>query len=62
MALDQASIDQINDQQGIAGTRLTNAASNDKLTALHPGVDWPTALAYAERLGLGTRDYELLII
>ena len=62
VALDQASIDFLNGQPGIAGTRLVNPACADKLSDLYPDVDWSMALAYAERLGLGTRPYELLII
>ena len=62
VALDQASVDFVNGQPGIAGTRLSDPACADKLSDLHPDVDWSLALAYAERLGLGTRAYELLII
>lgn len=62
VALDQASADFVNGQTGIAGTRLSDPACSDKLRALHPDVDWSWGLAYAERLGLGTRAYELLII
>lgn len=62
VALDQASIDLFNSQEGIPGTRLSHPAVRDKLIDLNPGVDWTSGLAYAERLGLGTRDYEMLII
>jgi uncharacterized Fe-S center protein len=41
---------------------LSHPAARDKLADLHPEVDWTSGLTYAERLGLGTRDYELLII
>ncbi|MBM3269390.1 MAG: DUF362 domain-containing protein [Candidatus Sericytochromatia bacterium] len=62
VALDQACIDMVNSAEGIPGTRLEHAAARDKLAELHPEVDWSNGLTYAERLGLGTRDYELLII
>ncbi len=62
VALDQASVDLFNSQEGIPGTRLSHPAVRDKLIDLNPGVDWTSGLAYAERLGLGTRDYEMLII
>lgn len=62
VALDQASIDLFNSHEGIPGTRLSHPAVRDKLNDLNPGVDWTSGLAYAERLGLGTREYELLVI
>jgi len=62
VALDQASADFINNAEGLPGTRLSHPGAKDKLWDLNPGVDWSSALAYAERLGLGSRDYELLII
>jgi uncharacterized Fe-S center protein len=62
VALDQACIDHLNGQEGIAATRLSHPGVRDKLADLNPDVDWSSGLAYAERLGLGSRDYELLII
>ncbi|MBU6428863.1 MAG: DUF362 domain-containing protein [Cyanobacteria bacterium REEB65] len=62
VALDQASADFVNNELGLPGTRLSDPGCTDKLANLHPDVDWASALAYAERLGLGTRQYELLII
>lgn len=62
VAIDQASADLFNQAPGISGTRLGDPSSKDKLKELYPLVDWQTQLAYAESLGLGTRDYELMII
>ncbi|MBI6545830.1 MAG: DUF362 domain-containing protein [Cyanobacteria bacterium NC_groundwater_1444_Ag_S-0.65um_54_12] len=62
VALDQASADFVNGQEGLPGTRLRDPRTRDKLADLNPSVDWSFSLAYAEELGLGTRDYELLII
>lgn len=62
VAIDQASVDLLNQAPGIAGTRLSDPAVADKLSDLYPDVDWRLQLAYAEGLGLGTRDYELMII
>jgi uncharacterized Fe-S center protein len=62
VAIDQASCDLFNQAQGISGTRLNDPASKDKLKELYPLVDWQAQLAYAEAIGLGTRDYELMII
>lgn len=62
IALDQASLDLLNQTTGIPGTRLTDPAAKDKLRDLYPQTDWEIQLRYAESLGLGTRDYELMII
>ncbi|MDB5100826.1 MAG: putative Fe-S center protein [Cyanobacteria bacterium RYN_339] len=62
VAIDQAAIDLFQSAPGVAGTRLTDPGTKDKLRDLYPGVDWEHALRYAERVGLGTRDYELMII
>jgi len=62
VALDQATLDFFNSQPGLPGTRLNDPHAADKLAQLAPGVDAQHLLAYAETLGLGRRDYELLII
>lgn len=62
VAIDQASVDLFQQAPGIAGTRLGDPAGKDKLRELYPLVAWEAQLAYAEELGLGTRDYELMII
>lgn len=62
VALDQATLDFFAMQPGMPGSRLHDPASPDKLAQLVPGVDPKHMLAYAEGLGLGKRDYELLII
>ena len=62
VALDQASVDLLNQTPGLAGTRLQDPTSHDKLRDMYPALDWEVQLAYAERLGLGKRDYELMII
>lgn len=62
VALDQATLDFFTMQPGLSGTRLNDPSSPDKLAQLAPGADPKHLLAYAESLGLGRRDYELLII
>ncbi len=62
VALDQATLDFFTMQPGLAGTRLLDPNAPDKLAQLAPGVDPQHLLAYAQSLGLGSRDYELLII
>jgi uncharacterized Fe-S center protein len=62
IALDQASVDLVNAEPGLAGTRLEEniQPGGDKFRTLYPKVDWPIQLAYGEKLGLGSRAYELV--
>ena len=62
VAIDQASVDLINRQQGIPGTRLKEklGQGEDKLRAVYPNIDWTVQLRYGEEIGLGSRDYELI--
>ncbi len=62
IAIDQASVDLVNQQEAIPGTHLTTnmAPGQDKFKGIYPNVDWTIQLDYAETLGLGTRDYELV--
>ena len=61
VAVDQAAVDLVNAEPGLAGTRLTanTEPGGDKFKGLYPKVDWPIQLAYAEKLGLGSRTYSL---
>lgn len=51
VALDQASIDLVN-----------QAAGRDVFRELYPKTDWNVQLAYAEAIGLGHRKYELIAL
>jgi hypothetical protein len=64
VAIDQASIDLVNREQGNRGSKLTKhwGPGEDKFRALYPEVDWNVQLSYAEEIGLGTRSYELIPI
>lgn len=64
VAADQAAIDLINGQAGIAGSALPGAFApgEDKFCALHPETDYRLQLAYAEEMGLGSRRYELVTV
>ncbi len=64
VAADQAAIDLINAQSGIAGSALPGALEpgEDKFCALHPKTDYRLQLAYAEKMGLGRRRYELVTV
>jgi len=62
VAIDQASCDLINAQIGLKDTALTNNfdPGEDKIKAIHPNIDWSLQIKYAEEIGLGSRDYELI--
>ena len=61
IAIDQASVDLVNSEQALPDSCLkTNMASGeDKFRGVYPKVDWTIQLDYAEKLGLGSRSYEL---
>jgi uncharacterized Fe-S center protein len=61
VAIDQASVDLVNKEKALPGSCLkeNREAGEDKFQGLYPYVDWSIQLDYAEKLGLGTRDYEL---
>jgi len=63
VALDQACVDAVNAAPAIAGTVLTDkgySGSGEKFGHVHPDTDWAATLDHAEKLGLGTRKYELI--
>ncbi len=64
VAIDQASVDLVNGQEGIRSSKLSGAwkPGEDKFKAIYPQVDWSIQLAYGEEIGLGTREYELIKI
>ena len=51
VAIDQASIDMVN-----------KAAGKDVFKQIYPDVNWETQLSYAEKLGIGSRDYKITSI
>ncbi len=62
VAIDQASVDLVNAEPALAGTCLSEnlAPGEDKFKGIYPKVDWEIQLDYAEKIGVGTRDYELI--
>lgn len=62
VAIDQASVDLVNQATALPGTCLKHntGPGEDKFKGLYPKVDWPIQLDYAEKLGLGSRTYELV--
>ncbi|MBN1277067.1 MAG: DUF362 domain-containing protein [Deltaproteobacteria bacterium] len=64
VAIDQASVDMVNREKGADGSCLTSSKGpgEDKFRAVYPAVDWSIQLEYGEKIGLGTRSYDLEII
>lgn len=62
VAIDQASVDLVNSEPALAGSQLTTNTNpgQDKFRGIYPKVDWEIQLDYAQRLGLGSRAYELI--
>ena len=74
VALDMACVDAVNQQPAIAGSQLAEAAAKDAEDAedagegadkdhfckIHPETNWRIGLRHAEKIGLGTTDYELI--
>ena len=64
VAIDQASVDLVNQAPGLPGTELkhAHAPGEDKFRDIYPKVDWDIQLDYAQEIGLGSREYELVKI
>ncbi len=64
VAIDQASADLVNQAPGLPNSALAKnfGPGEDKFRAIYPNVDWEIQLEYAEEIGMGTREYELVKI
>lgn len=64
VALDMACADAVNRQPVMPGSRLEGLAHThgDHFCDSHPETDWRSQLVHAEKLGLGTMQYELIKI
>ncbi|NOY70621.1 MAG: DUF362 domain-containing protein [Deltaproteobacteria bacterium] len=62
VAIDQACVDLVNNEPALPGSCLTTntGPGEDKFKGVYPGIEWRTQLEYAEEIGLGTREYELI--
>ncbi|MFN4217458.1 MAG: 4Fe-4S ferredoxin, partial [Brevinematales bacterium] len=65
VALDQASADLVNQAPILVGSKITDHhphydPSSDRFFLIHPHTNWQEGLAYAEAIGLGTRQYDLI--
>jgi uncharacterized Fe-S center protein len=68
VALDQACADIVNAAPVLATGRIgqqhphDDVTGKDKFTLVHPDTNWEAGLEHAEKIGLGTRHYELVRI
>ncbi len=64
IALDKACADAVNRQSAVAGSRLDRYKdrSEDHFHAMFPSVEWEKCLAHCEKLGVGSRQYELITV
>ncbi len=62
VAIDQASADLVNGQRALPDSVLATNLNpgEDKFKGLYPSVDWEHQLDYAQKIGIGTRDYNLI--
>jgi uncharacterized protein len=62
VAIDKASADLVNQIPANHNPANTGyqLANKDKFKATHPNVDWKITLDHAEKIGLGTQQYELI--
>ena len=73
VALDQACIDAVQAAAALPDTEYTHmrdkleeageldeAHANDKFHITHPDTDWKSCIDHAEKIGIGTHEYELI--
>jgi uncharacterized Fe-S center protein len=70
VALDQACIDAVNAAPGIATSIISERKTmpkyekhgTDHFTGIHPDTNWREQLSHAEKIGIGTTQYELITV
>ena len=66
VALDRACVDLVNSTPPVMtsciGEKFETSENRDKFTLAQPHTDWRLGLDYAEKIGLGTQDYEIIKI
>lgn len=63
VAVEQATFDLVNAQPGIADSKLGESLpGEDKFAKIYPDMDSTVTMAYAEEIGLGSRQYRLVEI
>jgi uncharacterized Fe-S center protein len=64
VAIDQAGVDLINQKPGNKDSILKSnlEIGRDKFRGVFPDINWEVQLDYAEKIGLGSRNYELIFV
>lgn len=66
VALDMACVDAVNAQTPLRGSAADDAHAkahvHDHFQHLHPDTNWRSCLEHGEKIGIGTREYELIKI
>ena len=66
VALDMACVDAVNAQTPLRGSAADEGAGHvhkhDHFQRIHPDTDWHICLEHGEKIGIGTREYELIKI
>lgn len=64
IAIDQCSVDMVNEAVGITSSKLSSnyKEGTDKFKTIYPEIDWSVQLEYGEKLGIGSKKYELIKI
>jgi len=64
VALDQACADLVNSVRGNQGSALTSGhePGEDKFRGVHPNIPWEVQLEHGEKMGLGSRTFDLVKI
>ncbi|MEW6263602.1 MAG: DUF362 domain-containing protein [Thermodesulfobacteriota bacterium] len=62
IAIDQAGVDLVNQEPALPNTRITGniGPGEDKVKGVYPQVDWDIQLDWGEKIGLGSRNYDLI--
>jgi uncharacterized Fe-S center protein len=62
VAIDQACVDLVNAAEGMKDSALTSGhePGGDKFRGVHPDIDGSVTLEHAERIGVGSRRYQLV--
>jgi uncharacterized Fe-S center protein len=69
VALDKACIDAVNAAPGITASLWgdrehthTRGGTADHFTDIHPGTNWRNQIGHAEKIGLGSGNYQLITV
>ncbi len=60
VAIDKASADLLNSAPANKGSKVDSCEVTDKMKCVYPKIDWTIQLDYAEKLCMGSQDYELI--